>query len=52
MIRAVSAMQESVTPDATLVDIESALDAIGEVTGKTMREDVVTRVFERFCVGK
>ena len=48
----INAIEESVTPDAVLTDVEAALSAIGEVTGKTMREDVVTRIFERFCVGK
>jgi len=46
---AISAM---VTPDAVLTYIESALDIIGEITGKTVREDIITRIFERFCVGK
>jgi tRNA modification GTPase len=40
------------TPDAVLVDAEAALEALGEMTGRTMREDVVNRIFERFCVGK
>jgi len=47
-----NALTESVTPDAILTDIEEALSAIGEVTGKTIREDIITRIFERFCVGK
>ena len=46
------AIDTSMTPDAVLVDIEEALAAIGEVTGKTMREDITDRIFERFCVGK
>jgi len=46
------ALSAFVTPDAVLTDIELALAAIGEVTGKTMREDVISRIFERFCVGK
>ena len=25
---------------------------LGELTGKTAREDMVNRIFERFCVGK
>jgi tRNA modification GTPase len=49
---AVDAINASVTPDAILVEIEDALKAIGEVTGKTFREDVIARIFERFCVGK
>lgn len=49
---ATEALTDKVSPDAVLTDIEGALAAIGEVTGKTMREDIVTRIFERFCVGK
>jgi len=49
---AIDALTASVTPDAVLTDLEAALTAIGEVTGKTMREDIVSRIFERFCVGK
>jgi len=49
---AASGLTDSVTPDAILTDIEAALSAIGEVTGKTIRDDIVSRIFERFCVGK
>ena len=40
------------TPDAALTDIEEAMEAMGEVTGNTIREDITARIFERFCVGK
>lgn len=40
------------TPDAVLTDVEDALTALGELTGRTVREDVTARIFERFCVGK
>ena len=49
---AVRSLRAGVTPDAVLVDLESAMDALGEVTGRTMREDITNRIFERFCVGK
>lgn len=40
------------TPDAVLTDVEIAMEAMGEITGKTVREDITNRIFERFCVGK
>jgi len=40
------------TPDAVLVDVENALAALGELTGRSVREDITARIFERFCVGK
>ncbi len=40
------------TPDAVLLDLEDALEAISEVTGRSMREDITSDIFSRFCVGK
>ena len=40
------------TPDALLTDVECAMEALGEVIGRTVREDITDRIFERFCVGK
>ena len=45
-------MDDGFTPDAVLVDAEAALEALGEITGRAMREEVVSRIFSRFCVGK
>lgn len=45
-------MERGMTPDATLSDVELALDALGEVTGRVVKDDVTNRIFERFCVGK
>ena len=49
---ALSALQGGLTPDAVLTDAEAALSALGELTGKTAREDLVAQIFSRFCVGK
>lgn len=49
---ALAALCEGVTPDAVLTEAESAAHALGELTGRTAREDMVQRIFERFCVGK
>lgn len=50
--RAQMGMRLGMTPDAVLVDVEAALEALGEVTGQTMREEITNRIFARFCVGK
>ncbi len=50
--RALEALQDGLTPDAILTDAEEALDALGELTGRTAREEIVERIFSRFCVGK
>lgn len=49
---AAASMKSGHTPDAVLCDVEAAMEALGEVTGRTVREDIVSRIFERFCVGK
>ena len=46
------ALEGGVTPDALLTDVEEALEALGELTGQSVREDVTDRIFSKFCVGK
>ncbi len=52
LCQAICGLQAGLTPDAVLTDVEMAMEAIGEVTGATVREDITNRIFERFCVGK
>ena len=52
MLRALQGLKLGQTPDAVLLDVEEAMEAMGEVTGATVREDITARIFERFCVGK
>ena len=46
------ALLGGMTPDVVLTEVEQAQTALGELTGRTAREDMVARIFERFCVGK
>ena len=50
--RARAALEAGMTPDALLTDVEEALEALGELTGQSVREDVTDRIFSKFCVGK
>ncbi|MGI5963852.1 MAG: tRNA uridine-5-carboxymethylaminomethyl(34) synthesis GTPase MnmE [Lawsonibacter sp.] len=50
--RSRQALKDGVTPDALLTDVEMALEALGELTGKSVRADITDRIFQRFCVGK
>lgn len=52
MLQCLQGLQLGLTPDAVLTDVEAAMEAMGEVTGATVREDITARIFERFCVGK
>ena len=46
------AMEAGLTPDIVLTESETAMAALGELTGRSIREDVTERIFQRFCVGK
>ena len=52
MLRSLQGLMLGLTPDAVLTDVEEAMEAMGEVTGATVRDDITNRIFERFCVGK
>ena len=52
MEAALAAMECGSTPDIVLTETENAMSALGELSGRTLREDVTNRIFQRFCVGK
>lgn len=41
-----------VPTDCLLVDLKEAWRALGEITGSTASEDIISSIFSRFCVGK
>lgn len=41
-----------VTADCLGVDIWGALETLGEISGKTLKEEVIDRIFHDFCIGK
>ncbi len=49
---ALVAMEDGYTPDIVLTESETAMAALGELSGQSVREDVTNRIFQRFCVGK
>ena len=49
---ALDAMEAGCTPDIVLTESEAAMAALGELSGRSLREDVTDRIFRRFCVGK
>ena len=49
---AMRAIDDCMPLDVCAVDLSAALDALGEITGETMNEEVISQVFARFCVGK
>lgn len=43
---------EELPIDCVAVDLRQAWQFIGELTGETVTEDIIDRIFENFCVGK
>lgn len=38
--------------DVLAVDVQEAIDRIGEITGAITNEDILDRIFSEFCIGK
>lgn len=40
------------SPETLAFELHSAMDVIGELTGKIMRKEILDKIFEEFCIGK
>lgn len=49
---AINSVNNNVPVDICEINIKSALEDIGEITGKNVSEDIINEIFKRFCVGK
>lgn len=43
---------QSAPLDCLGVDLRGALESLGEITGKNLKEEVLDRIFQDFCIGK
>jgi tRNA modification GTPase len=43
---------DNLPPDLLAVDLQAALDHLGDIIGQTTTEDILDYIFERFCIGK
>ncbi|MFH0772127.1 MAG: tRNA uridine-5-carboxymethylaminomethyl(34) synthesis GTPase MnmE [Candidatus Omnitrophota bacterium] len=50
--RAIDLTEDNFLPELAAVELKSALDSLGEMTGEVIDEDVLDRIFSQFCVGK
>jgi tRNA modification GTPase len=50
--RALAALRDSSGLEIVSIELRDALDALAEVIGKTDNEDILTRLFQNFCIGK
>lgn len=52
LLEARSALDGGASPELAAVDVQEAMDALGELVGLTTIEDVLDRLFSTFCIGK
>lgn len=52
ILQAQKNLLEDSTPDIVAIDIQEALECLGEITGQTTPEDILDRIFSQFCIGK
>jgi tRNA modification GTPase len=51
-LRTIEAMQAGHTLELVAMDLRIAVNAIGEIVGKTTTEDLLDTIFSQFCIGK
>ena len=52
LARAIQWIDSAMPLDFAANDLREALEALGDITGESMNESVIDRVFQDFCVGK
>src|SRR5690554_54043 len=45
-------LRDGLSEDLLTVDLRAALEALGEITGRTVSDEVIDLIFSQFCVGK
>ena len=49
---ALGAMDGMVPADVAAIDVREALQALSEITGEALTEEMIDTIFEKFCLGK
>lgn len=49
---ALEAVREQLPYDCVTIDLQEALGALGEITGDAVTDEVINKIFAKFCVGK
>ncbi|MBQ4090702.1 MAG: tRNA uridine-5-carboxymethylaminomethyl(34) synthesis GTPase MnmE [Clostridia bacterium] len=52
LLIATEAIRNALPLEVCCVEVENALSALGELDGRTVTEDIISRIFANFCVGK
>jgi tRNA modification GTPase len=49
---AVAGLEQGMPIDLAAVHLTVAVQALGEITGESVGEDLLAEIFSRFCIGK
>ena len=49
---ALTTIADGLSVDFISIDLRSAWETLGEITGETATEDLIDEIFSRFCIGK
>ena len=52
MVKADESLSDDMSQEFIVMDLRGALDALGQVTGKTTADDILNGIFSDFCIGK
>ena len=50
--QALDASDDAISEEFVLADLQDAVAALQEVTGRRTTDDLLTHIFSRFCIGK
>ena len=50
--RSAEALRSDTTLELVAMDLRIAVNAVGEIVGKTATEDLLDSIFDQFCIGK
>lgn len=50
--RAIATIESGMPEDFISMDLQDALTALGEITGDSVDDEIIDRIFTRFCLGK
>lgn len=48
----VTAIDDGQSPDVCAFELNAAMDALGRICGRDIPDDILTKIFSRFCLGK
>ena len=51
-VRSIDAIRSDLSLELVALDLHIAVNAVGEVIGKTTTEDLLDSIFSQFCIGK